>query len=76
MSVGSVKREVILEITTSIQDADIHGTTVKFSGSKCGFPISFIFFNSYSYYKRIQAASLLYVGVSNAVLFFPVLLTD
>jgi len=43
LNVGSVKREVILEITMSIQNANIHGTTVKFSGTECSFPI-FLFF--------------------------------
>jgi hypothetical protein len=46
LSVGSVKREVILENTMSIQNANIHGTTVKFSGIECSFPVFFL--NSYS----------------------------
>jgi len=51
MSVRSVKREVILEITTSIQNANIHGTTVKFSGTECSFPI-FSFFKFLSMLQR------------------------
>lgn len=43
VSVGSEKREVILENTMSIQNANIHGTTVKFSGTECSFPVFFLF---------------------------------
>jgi hypothetical protein len=46
MSVGSVKREVILENILSIQNANIHGTAVKFSVTECSFPV--FFFYSYS----------------------------
>jgi len=43
VSVGSVKREVILENTMSIQNANIYGTTIKFSGIECSFPVFFFF---------------------------------
>jgi len=58
----------------SIQNAHIHGTTVKLSGTECSFTVFFLIliYSTNGFNPQVSCI----VGISNAIRFFPDLLTD